>query len=80
MSLNEENLKNEKKVENIYDYNVHNSNSKNHINFGDNNKKKREILFNFKDNLINNYERNYLSFRANSFFKKRNMIILSTKN
>ena len=80
LSLNEENLKNEKKVENIYDYNIHNSNSKNHINFGDNNKKKREILFNFKDNLINNYERNYLSFRANSFFKKRNMHINERNN
>ena len=80
LSLNEENLKNEKKEENIFEYNIFNTNSKNHINFGDNNKKKREILFNFRNNFITNYNLNNLSFRGNSFFKKRNLHINERNN
>ena len=62
-----------KKINNIIEYNQYNTNPKKHVNFGYNNKKKREILFNFKNENLK-----YLNFRTNrtnSFIDKRNMHI-----
>ena len=67
-----------KKINELIEYNKYNTNPKKHINFGDNNKKKREILFNF-----NNDNFKYLSFRTkrtNSFIDKRNMHITERNN
>ena len=67
-----------KKINELIEYNRNDTNPKKHINFGDNNKKKREILFNF-----NNDNLKYLSFRkkrTNSFIDKRNMHITERNN
>ena len=67
-----------KKINELIEYNKYNTNPKQHINFGDNNKKKREILFNFNSD---NFK--YLSFRTkrtNSFIDKRNMHITERNN
>ena len=57
--------------------------NKKHINFGANNQKKREILFNFnyKENRMNNNR--YISFHnkgTNSFLNKRNMHLTERNN
>ena len=59
------------------------TNSKKSINFGDNNKKKREILFNFSNKKIKSDEYSFISFqtkRTNSFIAKRNKHITERNN
>ena len=58
-------------------------NRKNHINFGANNQKKKEILFNFNDKIKKIDNIRYLTFRSkrtNSFINKRNMHISERNN
>ena len=58
-------------------------NRKNHINFGANNQKKKEILFNFNDKIKKIDNIRYLAFRSkrtNSFINKRNMHISERNN
>ena len=59
------------------------TNSKKSINFGDNNKKKREMLFNFSNKKIKSEDYSYISFqskRTNSFIDKRNKHITERNN
>ena len=59
------------------------TNSKKSINFGDNNKKKREMLFNFSNKKIKSEDYSYISFQAkrtNSFIDKRNKHITERNN
>ena len=59
------------------------TNSKKSINFGDNNKKKREMLFNFSNKKIKSDEYSFISFqtkRTNSFIAKRNKHITERNN
>ena len=64
-----------------FNYNNYNTNpniKKQHVNFCDNNKKKREILFNFNNKLIKNETVKFL--RNKSFVNKRNMHITERNN
>ena len=61
-------------------YITHNKKS---TNFGDNNKKKREMLFNFSNKKIKNENYSFISFqskRTNSFISKRNKHITERNN
>ena len=61
---------------------MHNINKKS-VNFGDNNKKKREMLFNFSNKKIKNDSSKYINFhskRTNSFILKRNKHITERNN
>ena len=72
------NNNNNHKYEKILQNKNYNINHKKHIKFGESNKKKREILFNFDNNNIRNEKNRNLSFRSNrtnSFINKRNMHI-----
>jgi len=65
------------KIQKISQNKKYHINHKKHVKFGESNKKKREILFNF-DNDIRNEKNRYLSFRSNrtnSFINQRNMHI-----
>ena len=76
-----DNKENMDKIEKNFEFNNYSTNPKKHVNFGDNNKKKREILFNFTK--IKNENNKYLSFRTNrtnSFINKRNMHITERNN
>ena len=59
------------------------TNNKKPINFGDNNKKKREMLFNFSNKKLKNENYSYINFhtkRTNSFISKRNKHITERNN
>lgn len=61
---------------------MHNINKKS-VNFGDNNKKKREMLFNFSNKKFKNDSYKYINFhskRTNSFILKRNQHITERNN
>lgn len=61
---------------------THNINKKS-VNFGDNNKKKREMLFNFSNKKLKNDSYKYINFhskRTNSFILKRNQHITERNN
>ena len=71
------NINNNNKYEKILQNKNYNINHRKHVKFGESNKKKREILFNFDNDIRNEKNRN-LSFRSNrtnSFINKRNMHI-----
>ena len=60
----------------------HNINKKS-VNFGDNNKRKREMLFNFSNRKLKNDSHKYINFnskRTNSFILKRNQHITERNN
>ena len=62
---------------------VYMTNNKKSINFGDNNKKKREMLFNFSNKKLKNENYSYINFhtkRTNSFISKRNKHITERNN
>ena len=76
------NNNNNHRYEKILQNKNYNINHKKHVKFGESNKKKREILFNFDKNIRNEKNRN-LSFRtnsSNSFINKRNMHITERNN
>ena len=69
--------------ENVYLLKTFSSNNRKSINFGDNNKKKREMLFNFINEKIEKEKNNYISFqskRTNSFTLKRDKHITERNN
>ena len=69
--------------ENVYLLKTFSSNNRKSINFGDNNKKKREMLFNYINEKIENEKNNYISFqskRTNSFTLKRDKHITERNN
>jgi len=83
------NIINYKKINNNYSIindlykDKYNQKNKKPLNFGDNNKKKREMLFNFTHKKIKNGNRTYNNFnskRTNSFIYKRNKHITERNN
>ena len=62
---------------------IYTTNTKKSINFGDNNKKKREMLFNFSNKKSKNNNYSFIIFhskRTNSFISKRNKHITERNN
>ena len=71
------------KMKDILTYSNYKTNQKNHLNFGDNNKKKRELLFNFENNNIiidNKINLSLQHKRTNSFINKRYFHITERNN
>lgn len=81
--INYKKINNKDSIINDLNKDKYNQNNKKPLNFGDNNKKKREMLFNFTHKKIKNGNRTYNNFnskRTNSFIYKRNKHITERNN
>ena len=71
------------KIKDILNYSNYKTKQKHHLNFGDNNKKKRKLLFNFENNNIiidNKINLSLQNKRTNSFINKRYFHITERNN